>query len=381
MPDAVERFSREAAAAARVRSPHVVQVFDHGVSDDTPYIVMELLKGEDLAHKLERDTRLSPSETVSIITQIGKALERAHAEGIVHRDIKPANVFLVADPDGEPLVKVLDFGLAKHGRSGLSDLTENGAIFGTPHYLSPEQAGNARAVTPQSDLWSVAVIAYQCLTGTRPYQGESIIELCAALAATTFAAPSSVCPDLPPALDAWFTRAFQRDPTARFGSASELAQTLAAALSAPLEAAPPVAVPLEPSPSPRTPVTGRRAVAGVLVAAAVIAGGFVAFHSAARPVATAESATPANTMPTPQSAPAAVTPAESAQLQTTQIALASTVTPSKDIATPVTVARPARVVPPLNRRTRPDEPATPRVVASTTPPPRPADDLFSDPKR
>ncbi len=372
MPDAVERFSLEAAAAARVRSPHVVQVFDHGVSDGMPYIVMELLEGEDLAHRLERDGRLSQAETVSVIEQICKALERAHAQGIVHRDVKPANVFLVSGQPEGPLVKVLDFGLAKHGASGLSDLTSSGAIFGTPHYMSPEQAASARAVTPQSDLWSVAVIAYECLTGRRPFPAESLIELCVALATSRFDPATSACPELSPGIDAWFTRAFRREPSERFPSATELATSFERALTSVPDPAAPVTVPLSDndavSHGGRAALSSLRspAVVVALLAAAVLAATSYVGLRTREPVAT----------PEPAARPV-TTPVEVATV-------AASVDPPAAVISPAGPT-PGGSPPAASVAVKAD---APRARGNPTTPPRasaraaPAtDDLFSEPKR
>jgi serine/threonine-protein kinase len=229
-PQAVARFSAEAAAAARVRSPHVAQVFDHGFSDGVPYIVMELLEGEDLAARLAREGRLPAREVLAIARHVGKALEKAHAQGIIHRDIKPANIFLVAGM-GETFVKVLDFGLAKHTDGGPGGMTESLAVFGTPHYVSPEQAESARGAGPQSDLWSLAVVVFECLTGVRPFQADSLMGLCIALYESRFPPATSLCAELPAAMDAWCERAFQREPQRRFAGASELVSALAGALA------------------------------------------------------------------------------------------------------------------------------------------------------
>jgi serine/threonine-protein kinase len=230
VPEAITRFSVEAAAAARIKSPHVVQVFDHGVSDSTPYIVMELLEGEDLAHRLARERRLPLPETVTVIGQVCKALEKAHAMGIVHRDIKPANLFLLSTM-GETFVKVLDFGLAKSALEIAAGMTGSGAIFGTPHYISPEQAESARTVTAQADLWSVAVVAYECLTGSRPFDADSLMGLCVALNEGRFTSPTALCPELPAEADAWFKRALEPEPSRRFASAKELAASFSTLLS------------------------------------------------------------------------------------------------------------------------------------------------------
>jgi serine/threonine-protein kinase len=330
---------------------------------------MELLEGEDLSQRLSRE-RLSIAETISVITQVCKALERAHAEGIVHRDIKPANVFLVSGPETPPLVKVLDFGLAKHENAGVGELTASGAIFGTPHYLSPEQAGNARAVTPQSDLWSVAVIAYQCLTGERPYRGESIIELCAALAAGRFEPATSACSALPPAIDAWFERAFQHVPADRFASANELASSLAVALSTP-DAAAPVAVPLDPAASrPRSSVLSTsRLGALALTAAAVGVLSFVALRETPRPSAAVARESPA-TLATPD------TSTEKMELRIEPIASARDPVPPASVA--ATSDRSPAQPPRASQRVTPPRVAAPRPSATTA---APQDDLFTDPKR
>src|SRR5262249_9734339 len=141
----VERFRREATTPAQIKSPHVVQVFDHGVTErGVPYIVMELLSGEDLRRHVKRTGPLPPAKVAQIIAQAARALGRAHRLGIVHRDIKPDNLFIL-DVEGEPFVKVLDFGIAKHAGES-PQLTATGSMVGTPVYMSPEQLLSAKAV-------------------------------------------------------------------------------------------------------------------------------------------------------------------------------------------------------------------------------------------
>ena len=212
---AVSRFNDEAQAAACIRSPHVVQVFDHGVADGIPFIVMELLEGEDLGSRLSRDGSLSASETLRIARQTATALEKAHERGIIHRDIKPANIFLL-DVGGETFVKLLDFGLAKLAPTSGDGRTASAAVFGTPHYMSPEQAESTRDVTPSADLWSLAVVVYQCLTGALPFDAPTLFGLCTAIHESRFRPPSKVRPDLPSGIDPWFARALARIP--RIGS-------------------------------------------------------------------------------------------------------------------------------------------------------------------
>jgi serine/threonine protein kinase len=222
----VERFHREAMAAAQIKSPHVAQVFDHGVTEDgTPYIVMELLEGEDLRHRIKQRGPLPVAEVVHIIAQAAKALGRAHQLGIVHRDIKPDNLFLL-DADGEPFVKVLDFGIAKQAQSGILSVTLTGSMMGTPLYMSPEQLLSAKNVDLRADLWALGVVTYYALTGRTPFRGETLGALSVAVHEGLFELPSRIRSGLPPALDAWMAKALQRDPEARFSSAKELVQAL-----------------------------------------------------------------------------------------------------------------------------------------------------------
>ena len=225
-PEAVGRFTREATSAARIRSPHVVQIFDHGVLDGIPYIVMEMLQGEDLDRRLKRQKPLGLVETVTILQQIGKALSDAHALGIIHRDIKPSNVFLTQSA-GEVFVKLLDFGIAKQTDAGPGGrMTATGQAVGTPGYMSPEQLFTGRGeVDHRSDLWGLAVLVHQCVTGVLPFEGKTLGDLSLAIHQGTFEPPSRRRPGLTPALDAWFRRALERDPTRRFGTAREFVDT------------------------------------------------------------------------------------------------------------------------------------------------------------
>jgi serine/threonine protein kinase len=229
-PEVRQRFQREAKAAAQLRSPHVVQILDHGVWDNLPYIAMEYMDGEDLAHRLDRVGRLSWGETARIATHVARALSKAHGAGIVHRDMKPENIFLARDDDGE-LAKVLDFGIAKRQNQQLSDVgTKTGSLLGTPFYMSPEQARGTKSIDYRSDLFSLAVIIYQCLTGQLPFYSEGLGDILAQIMYEPIPVPSQKAPDLPPTFDAWWARASAREPEERFQSAKELAETLAVAL-------------------------------------------------------------------------------------------------------------------------------------------------------
>jgi serine/threonine-protein kinase len=227
-PEIRSRFEREAVAAAQLRSPHVVQILDHGVWDGMPYIAMELLDGEDLSQRLQRLGKLPARDTALIIAQVARALGRAHTAGLVHRDIKPANIFLVADDDRE-IAKVLDFGVAKTSSMAQADSnTKTGTLLGTPFYMSPEQA-QAKVVDHRSDLWALAVVAFQCTTGRLPFVSETLWDLLQQIIVKPIPIPSEIA-RVPPGFDAWWARAAKRDPAGRFQSAKELADALALSL-------------------------------------------------------------------------------------------------------------------------------------------------------
>jgi serine/threonine protein kinase len=236
--EARARFEQEAQAVARLRSPNVVQILDHGVWEDIPYIAMELLEGEDLAKRLGRRGTLDPQEISAIITQVARALTKAHAAGLVHRDLKPANIFLVQDDDGE-VAKILDFGVAKQTQAPLAgNHTKTGSLLGTPQYVSPEQARGTKTVDYRSDLWSLGVIVYKSITGQLPFQSDTLVDLLVQIVFSPLPVPSLVAP-VPAGFDAWWARAVARDPAARFQSAREMADALAEVAGLPISAAPP----------------------------------------------------------------------------------------------------------------------------------------------
>lgn len=215
------RFEREARGQAQLDSPHVVRIFDYGVTDEgEPYIVMERLVGRDLKTVIEQSGTLSIALTRLVMRQLCRALGHAHERGVLHRDIKPANLFVV-EADGEPFIKVLDFGIAKHRQEAV-DLTETGQLVGTPHFMSPEQFVAPREVDARSDLWSAAVVAYACLAGELPFAGETVGALSLATYRGEHRPPSDVRPDLPPGLDGFFARALAPRPEARFADAKAL---------------------------------------------------------------------------------------------------------------------------------------------------------------
>lgn len=223
-----ERFEREAKAAAGLKSPNVVQILDYGIHENVPYLAMELLEGESLSARIKRRGRLDSVEACRIVSGIGKALTKAHAAGIVHRDLKPENVFLVPDDDGE-IAKVLDFGVAKNTNQ-LDSNTRTGALLGTPYYMSPEQAQGIKAVDSRADLWSLAVVAFRCITGELPFRSDALGDLLIRIVTQPPPVPSQVLPGLPDSFDRWWDRASQREPDHRYQSAKELCDALALSL-------------------------------------------------------------------------------------------------------------------------------------------------------
>jgi serine/threonine protein kinase len=224
-PGFVTRFEREASAAAQIGSPHVVNIFEYGVHKELPYIVMELLEGEDLHQRFKRETRLPLRSTGRILRGICEGLHGAHEYGIIHRDLKPANVFLVRDGESE-IVKVLDFGIAKIAQEEGTGITATGQMIGTAHYMCPEQIQGAKHVDPRADLWAVGVIGFRAMTGQLPFNGHTV-QVIRAILHDAAPAPSSIAPDLSPDVDAFFARAMARDPRDRFQTAREMSDAIA----------------------------------------------------------------------------------------------------------------------------------------------------------
>jgi serine/threonine protein kinase len=238
-PKFARRFQQEAQSAARLRSPHVTQVFDHGTTPDgEPYIVMELLSGETLRQRMLRSAPLPLDEVVRLVEQTATALDAAHRLGIVHRDIKPENLFIL-DVGGKPFVKVLDFGIAKQLQTD-PRLTTTGKALGSPLYMSPERFDDAtgKTVDHRADLWALGVIAYEAITGKPPFMAATLWALAMVVQQGVFQPPSALRSELPKALDDWMTKALAHDADARFNAAMEMADALAAA-SRPISVVPP----------------------------------------------------------------------------------------------------------------------------------------------
>jgi len=290
------RCLREARAAAQIRSPNVVDVFEWGIWEGTPFIAMEFLEGEDLDTRLAREGRLDPLATYEIVAQVARALSRAHAAGIVHRDIKPDNIFLVPGDEHE-VAKVLDFGIARCDAFAVGEkATQTGYFVGTPAYASPEQA-RCQPVDFRSDLWSLAIVVFVCLTGRRPFESEALGELMGMILYEPIPKLSDHAPNLPKCVDAWWERAAARNPQERFQSAKELVDSLALALgktALPVPSLSPRAS--EPPAPPRRPLPRKKKALALGAAGAALLGilllGSAAFSSGAAARATASDPTP-----------------------------------------------------------------------------------------
>jgi serine/threonine protein kinase len=212
------------SCAVRISFTSVITVWTRA----RPYIAMDLLEGESLGARLAK-RRLTFAEVVEIVTQVGRALGLAHGKEIVHRDLKPDNIFLTREGELE-VTKVLDFGVAKRldvSSFGDPAKTRTGTILGTPYYMSPEQAHGKTVVDQRADIWSLGVIVYECVTGRRPFEEETLAALLLAICAENSPVPSQVAV-VPPGFDEWFARATSRDLSARFQTASEAASALVA---------------------------------------------------------------------------------------------------------------------------------------------------------
>jgi serine/threonine protein kinase len=243
------RFLREAKTLATLRSPHVVQVLDFGSDADTPYLVMELLQGQTLGRRLSEQGRLTLGETSRVLYDVCAAMSLVHEQGLIHRDLKPDNIFL-CNVGGQRVTKVVDFGIAKSLRGDMttgSMKTRTGHMLGTPSYMSPEQCRGLKDIDHRADLWALGVIAYECLVGKVPFDGEVLGDLLLRICMDPLPIPSQHARGaLPAEFDAWFAKAVARDRVARFQSALELATSLAElspAVSSPAVSSPVVNAP------------------------------------------------------------------------------------------------------------------------------------------
>jgi serine/threonine-protein kinase len=363
--EVVHRFFNEARAVTRITDPGIVQVFDFGFhTDGSAFIVMELLEGEPLDHRLARLGRIAPMDVLRTMRQLATSLHAAHAKGIIHRDLKPENIFLVGDPavTGGERAKILDFGIAKLTADEPGKLkTRTNMVMGTPVYMSPEQCRGAGSVDLRSDIYSLGCVMMTMLTGRPPFEAEGSGELIAAHLREPAPLASSRIAGLPDVLDNVLLRCLAKAPDERFQTMAELAETLAAAEQLLLHASTPtvagplpayVAAGLTPPPAARTPtpappvagaptpttlgaangqaVHGARPRRGlaVLAAGVVVLAGAALFavtrshHTpapaavetpAAKPVAPVASVVPVAATPTPDAPPAPPAPPPDAQ--------------------------------------------------------------------
>jgi serine/threonine-protein kinase len=243
VPGAASRFLREARAAVSIEGEHVARVLDVGsvdardavvlrevlddVAEGTPYMVMELLRGEDLATLLRARGRLPIDEAIDYVLQACEAIAEAHRLGIVHRDLKPANLFLTARPDGTPLVRVLDFGISKMRAPDDGCTTTAGSALGSPRYMSPELIRDAKTVDARADVWALGCILYELVSGLPAFDSDSIAGLAARIATDPAPRVRAAVPTVPAALERVIVACLEKEPARRISCVAELARSLA----------------------------------------------------------------------------------------------------------------------------------------------------------
>ncbi|HEY5959105.1 MAG TPA: serine/threonine-protein kinase [Polyangiaceae bacterium] len=236
---ALTRFQREAAIVSQLHHPHIVHILDFDTTEyGAPYIVMELLHGESLAKRLDRERMLPLADVVEIVAQIASALNLAHQQGIVHRDLKPDNVFLLKVDAGQVFVKLLDFGISKSA-SSIAKVTREFDVLGTPDYMAPEQAINTSRADHRADQFSLGAMTYEMLTGRMPFVAETLPELLRKLVHEKPPPASDFVSGIGPMVDYVLMRAMAKVPDDRFASVQEFAYGLAQATGIPLRSAPP----------------------------------------------------------------------------------------------------------------------------------------------
>jgi serine/threonine-protein kinase len=413
------RFSREARAAAKIRCEHVARVIDVGtLPDGAPFMVMEYMQGEDLQQVLARVGPMRPEIAVDFVLQAAEAIAEAHALGIVHRDLKPANLFLAERPGGDPIVKVLDFGISK-STMGTTDagLTKTSSTLGSPLYMSPEQMTSAKSVDSRSDIWALGVVLYELLTRQLPFPAETMPELVAAILQRPVDPVRSMRPDVHPALEAAIHRCLEKNPANRFSTVAELAAALAPfglpqssgsleRISRVLGATPAVLVPAPPGLAPSGPTqgfgtqsqlppgspgqthagwgdsssqttvtapasrTGLFAALGAVFVSLLAVGGAAYWVHQQSPT-TATVAAGSSSAPSPSSAPSAVPSAASAPDTSATPTPSATATPPPTDSAPA--AHPAAPpAPPVAARPPPASAPPPPKVAPAAPAPPPA---------
>jgi serine/threonine protein kinase len=225
-PNAVERFMREAKAAALVKSEHVCRVLDVGkLASGEPYIVMEYLEGSDLADKLEAEGPQPFTDVIGWVIQACDALSSAHSQGIVHRDLKPANLFLQHTVDGPPTLKVVDFGISKLATSGA--LTSTAVLMGSPFYMSPEQLESSRDVDLRSDVWSLGIVLYELLAGVPPFTAETLVQIVVQAREQEPVPLHMLRPEIPKQIERVIAKCLAKNAANRYQNVNELVVDLA----------------------------------------------------------------------------------------------------------------------------------------------------------
>jgi serine/threonine protein kinase len=354
--EACQRFQREAEAAGMAESAHIVQIFDSGVTEaGLPFLVMELLTGEDLRARLRREQRLSVSAALRIASQVLRALLRAHAAGIVHRDLKPDNIFLCARDDDPSFVKIVDFGISKVARARVADtLTRRGTVLGTAFYMSPEQAQSFADIDGRTDLFSLGAILFEMLAGKPPHVAPTYEAVLIAICTHDAVDIRTRAPEVPAAVAALVGKALERDRDRRFQSAAEFLAAIAAAQGEALPEATPGALYAARTPADYVktrafqPKRYGTLVAGIIATLSgfALTAYFVAQGGASQ---NAAKAAPVRALPT--------VPAVTANSGS------PTVTPATTSATPVQPAPPARTTSAEKAR----RPAAPKPSAHVAP--------------
>jgi serine/threonine-protein kinase len=228
--ECVTRFSREAKAAVRLKSEHVARVTDVGkLENGAPYMVMEYLHGKDLAAKLEEHGPYEVSEAINYILQACEGVAEAHSIGIIHRDLKPRNLFMTKRPNGQPLVKVLDFGIAKNISNASTDdtaLTKISSLIGSPHYIAPEQMTSSGVLDGRADIWSIGVCLFELLSGHMPFDAPTVLELCNQVLDHPARSITEFRRDVPQGLVQIIERCLSKRPDDRYKDVGELAAAL-----------------------------------------------------------------------------------------------------------------------------------------------------------
>ncbi|UOX92373.1 serine/threonine protein kinase [Amycolatopsis sp. FBCC-B4732] len=322
--DFQERFRREAHAVARLREPHVIPIHAYGEHDGRLYLDMRLVDGDDLGSRLAAGGAPSPADAVDVIGQVARALAAAHAEGLVHRDVKPSNVLV----DATGFAYLVDFGIAR-AAGAATGLTATGGAVGTLDYMAPERFADAPA-DHRVDVYSLACVLHQCLTGSKPFPVTTAASLIGAHLHQPPPRPSALRPGLPAAFDEVIARGMAKNPADRFGSVEELAGAARAALggTSPVRAAAPPtrqATRVTPAPVSEPPRTSKApwVVAAVaLLALVAVAGWFTILRPALQDRPTAG---PASTSPPATTTPSPTPPPAAAPVTTTQVSVRTSV--------------------------------------------------------